>query len=251
MGFRLSICIPTYNRVGLLRETLESIVSQAREGLEIVICDNASTDATPQLVEEFKGRFPAIRYFRWPENQGFDRNILKVVEEAHGDYCWLMGDDDHLEAGALERLFPLLEEGYGCIYVNAATYDREMTRCSGETIRHFACADADEMLLSIASWLTFVSSICVRRADFLAHLDSGLAHVGTGFAHCYPLVGVIRRARNHIVREPLVRFRAGNTGGYNIFRMFIEEFGRILAYCGELGYSPAVIEEIRTRNVYL
>ncbi|HEY6008951.1 MAG TPA: glycosyltransferase family 2 protein, partial [Geobacteraceae bacterium] len=113
MGPRLSICIPTYNRAGLLRETLESIVGQARDGLEIVVCDNASTDATPQLVEAFRERFPAIHYFRWPENMGFDRNILKTVEEAHGDYCWLMGDDDHLEKGALERLFPLLEEGYG------------------------------------------------------------------------------------------------------------------------------------------
>ncbi|HEY6008202.1 MAG TPA: hypothetical protein VIU40_07740, partial [Geobacteraceae bacterium] len=152
--------------------------------------------------------------------------------------------------GALERLFPLLEEGYGCIYVNASTYDREMSRCSGETLRHFACADADETLLSIASWLTFVSSICVRRDDFLKHLDSGFAHVGTGFAHCYPLVHVISLGRNRIVREPLVRFRAGNTGGYNIFRMFIEEFGRILAYCGEIGYSPGVLAEIRTRTVY-
>lgn len=248
---RLSICIPTYNRCDLLRETLESVLVQDREGLEIVVCDNASMDGTQALVEEYSTRFRKLTYFRWPENMGFDRNVLKVVEVAHGEYCWLMGDDDHLEPTALDRLFPMLEGNYGLIYLNAMTYDAAMQNPSGPTLKRFDCSDAGQTLLSLASWITFVSSICVRRAGFMSYLDAGYGHVGTGFAHCYPVLNVLMEGHNLIVEEPALRFRAGNTGNYNIFNTFIGEFNNILAYCLKIGFSEQVIAQLRKQNVYL
>lgn len=247
---KLSICIPTYNRVVLLRETLDSIVPQLREGVEIVICDNASPDATPELVAEYQQNYPGITYFRWPENSGFDRNILKVVEVAGGDYCWLLGDDDHLQPGALDCLLPLLDGKYSLIYLNAMTYDSTMGRFSNRTISRFDCENADQALLSVGSWITFISSLCVQRTDFMRFMGEGVAHIGSGFAHCYPVLNILRQGNNLIVREPLVKFRACNTGGYNIFQMFIVEFNRILAYCEQIGFSSQIICSVKTRNVY-
>ncbi|MDO9309987.1 MAG: glycosyltransferase family 2 protein [Deltaproteobacteria bacterium] len=251
MTTTLSICIPTYNRVSLLSEALDSILAQAREGLEVVICDNASSDATQELVEEYRQKFGNITYFRWDENMGFDRNILKVIELASGEYCWFFGDDDQLEAGALDHVFPLLNKGFDLIYLNAMSYDSSMRNPSGPTLNSFECGDADSTLLSLASWITFVSSICVRREEFMKHFQVGLAHVGTGFAHCYPLLKLMHGGRCRIVPETLVKFRAGNTGGYNIFKIFIEEFGKIMDYAGNIGFSRDTIFNILTRNVYI
>jgi len=250
MTMRLSICIPTFNRAGLLRETLDSIICQARDALEIVVCDNASSDATRELIQEYQGKFPRLTYFRWPENMGADRNFLKTVELATGDYCWLMGDDDHLEPGALDLLFPLLDKGYGLIYANATTYDNKMENPSGLTVRRFNCDDADQTLLSLSSWITFASSLCFRRSEFMKHLDLGLSKIGTNLVQCYPLLNLIRQGRSFIVQESLVRFRAGNTSGYGIFQVFIEEFGRLLEYGAQIGFSRAVVREVKTQNVY-
>jgi glycosyltransferase involved in cell wall biosynthesis len=250
MTTQLSICIPTYNRDSLLREALDSLLIQDREGLEIVICDNASPDSTLGLVEEYQCKFRQLSYFRWPENVGVDRNFLKTVEIARGEYCWFLGDDDQLDIEALDHIFTLLDKGYGLIYVNAMSYDSAMFTPTGQTVNNFNCDDADQTLLSLSSWISFASSLCFRRADFMKYLDIGHAKVGTNLVQCYPVLKIMREAKTHIVKEPLVKFRAGNTGGYGIFRVFITEFGQLMEYCKEIGYSHEVVSRVKTRNVY-
>jgi abequosyltransferase len=91
-----------------LRGTLDSFLSQTQDGVEIVISDNASVDDTEQMVETYRSRFPSIVYHRWPENMGADRNFLKVIELARGDYCWLFGSDDSVSQGAVGKALAML-----------------------------------------------------------------------------------------------------------------------------------------------
>ena len=106
---KLSICIPTHGgRRVVLREALESIVGQATRPLgcdvEIVISDNASHDGTQEMVHELARNCPvAIRYFRNSRDVGLG-NLVKAVERADGDWCWLFGSDDVMAADALEKL---------------------------------------------------------------------------------------------------------------------------------------------------
>lgn len=114
----LAICLPTYNRAGFLKEALASILSQAtaaqRNRVEIVVSDNASTDQTEKTVAELaKGATLPVRYFRNEKNVGFDANCLKAVERAQARYCWLLGDDDLLAAGALARVLLEIEKDEG------------------------------------------------------------------------------------------------------------------------------------------
>lgn len=103
VNLRISICIPAYNRADYLPELLDSIVTQKGYGceLEVVISDNASTDNTSHIIERYRNKLDRLVYHCWPENMGADRNFLKVVEIASGDFCWLMGSDDKLEPGAV------------------------------------------------------------------------------------------------------------------------------------------------------
>lgn len=251
MTVKLSICIPTYNRASLLREALRSIAEQVRPSVEVVVCDNSSSDETGLVIDEFRHAFGNLNYFRWPENMGADRNVLKTIEVASGEYCWLLGDDDQLEKGALDKILPMLDGSNDLIFLNSMSYDSDMRHSSGPTLNRFECGDADSTLLSLASWITFISSICVRRDRYLTYSEVCLANIGTGFAHCYPLLNVLRNGKNLIVPETLVRFRAGNTGGYNIFKVFIGEFGKIMDYARSLGFSSAVTAAIKNRNVYI
>lgn len=111
----LSVCIPTFNRADFLAVALESVAEQWRPGLEVVVSDNASTDDTAAVVASFAERLGAVRYLRHEKNQGFDANYAASVKAARGTFTWTLGDDDWVEAGAIARVFDILEARRGAI----------------------------------------------------------------------------------------------------------------------------------------
>jgi glycosyltransferase involved in cell wall biosynthesis len=108
----LSICIPTRNRASLLEPMLRLLLPEAREldgAVEVVVSDNASDDETPQILESLEA-FGPLRVHRNARNRGAVRNILQVIELAHGEYCMLLGDDDMILAGGLGRLVSIVDD---------------------------------------------------------------------------------------------------------------------------------------------
>ena len=110
----LSICIPTYNRAGQLDVCLASVLPQVAQyspDVECVISDNASSDATSDKIRKYQEQFPFIRASRNETNIGIIGNITKVASElARGEFVWLIGDDDVLTIGAVERVLGRLCE---------------------------------------------------------------------------------------------------------------------------------------------
>jgi glycosyltransferase involved in cell wall biosynthesis len=100
----LSVCIPTYRRKDTLRELLASLACEDLSEVEICISDNASNDGTRELVAEWAPKLGRVIFHEWPENVGYDRNLLKVVEIATQDYCWLFGSDDLIAPGGIARI---------------------------------------------------------------------------------------------------------------------------------------------------
>jgi len=110
----LSICIPTYNRSKYLREAIESVLEQIDQSkvdkIELVISDNASTDETEAVVSRYIDRHQVrLKYSRNATNVGSDGNILCVVARSSGKYIWVLGDDDLVIDGAIDRLLAEIE----------------------------------------------------------------------------------------------------------------------------------------------
>ena len=130
MAPRLSLCILTINRVTLLSAALESALREAAtvpgDSVEILVSDNGSTDGTAELVAAFQARWPSLRYFRFPGNVGFDANYLNCMEQARGDYVWIMGDDDAWVPGAVATVLRALEAGPDALLCAAMECDMEM-----------------------------------------------------------------------------------------------------------------------------
>lgn len=111
-GPLLSICIPTYNRAEFLPELFDSIIrgiseiteSGASSNVEVVVSDNASTDNTKQVIEDYRDKLN-IKYVMHENNVGPDLNFLAVIEAANGQFCWLMGSDDIIEVNGLKCVF--------------------------------------------------------------------------------------------------------------------------------------------------
>ena len=137
---KLSICIPTYNRCDFLLKNLVWIAGQIQKGhhsdIEIVVADNASTDGTADRVRQFIQATPdlKIKFITHSKNLGFDRNVLSAVAGAQGEYCWLMGDDDVLNEGALEKLIQVFSDNPECVHVhvNYSRFDTSKGRVTAK-----------------------------------------------------------------------------------------------------------------------
>lgn len=109
----LSVCIPTYNRADWLEPCLRAWLAQinATEGLaELVVSDNCSPDATPVVIEAALAHGP-FRCHRNATNIGSNPNIYQLVSElAHGEYVWVLGDDDIVTEDGLTRVLAALRE---------------------------------------------------------------------------------------------------------------------------------------------
>ena len=108
----LSICIPTYNRAELLKQCLESVISQSNifgDKVEIIVSNNCSTDETEKTIKNYV-TFGNIKYYQHPKNIGAVLNVCYIINHlANGEFCWIIGDDDLLRAGAIEKVLNVIE----------------------------------------------------------------------------------------------------------------------------------------------
>jgi glycosyltransferase involved in cell wall biosynthesis len=112
----LSLVIPTYNRGRYLDNQIAWAVESIGNmwpSVELVICDNASTDNTPDICAKWQGILSddKFRVFRNSENVGLVKNCLLSVQRAVGNFVWLVGDDDPIDSSAVEKVLFIIN-GY-------------------------------------------------------------------------------------------------------------------------------------------
>lgn len=91
----ISIIIPTYNRLDMLKKAIGSVNSQTYKDIEIVIIDDNSTDSTEVEMKEMAEKNHHILYYRNSKNMGpgFNRNLGFI--KSHGEYVIFLDDDDY------------------------------------------------------------------------------------------------------------------------------------------------------------
>jgi glycosyltransferase involved in cell wall biosynthesis len=95
--------------------------SPYRELIEVIVCDNASPDNTPEVVAEIR-KAHEFTYHRNAKNVGMLGNLGASSDLAHGQYVWVIGDDDLMVAGTVERVLSAIATHPDCelIYTNYA-----------------------------------------------------------------------------------------------------------------------------------
>lgn len=201
---KLSICIPTYNRARFLEETLVAFLPLLGEDVQIVISDNASIDDTEVVVQSFRLQFPQVIYHRWPENMGADRNYLKVVEMAEGEYCWLFGSDDLPTFDSIGFIREAMATGcdialFNCMWCDF--YMRPFRRVHalnhgvGPTFFRISGPESLDAYLGqvrcVAGFFSYLSVILFRRSRWVgAPYDSRFT--GGAYSHAAILMTVLR-----------------------------------------------------------
>ena len=100
----ISVIIPTYNRAALLREAIDSTLRQTFRDLEILVVDDGSKDATPEVARDYAGRIAYIRQ----DNRGCNAARNTALAQARGEFIALLDSDDLYLPYALELMHGLL-----------------------------------------------------------------------------------------------------------------------------------------------
>lgn len=128
---KLSIVIPTYNGEEFLADTLSSIVAQHMSGhVEVVVCDDCSSDKTCDIAQTFIDKYQNIKLFKNAENLGMDGNFEKAASHATGEYIWFCGQDDVIGQGAVRKVLEVLLENSNIdfIFVNYSQNNHDMSK---------------------------------------------------------------------------------------------------------------------------
>ncbi|MCK4735414.1 MAG: glycosyltransferase [Methanophagales archaeon] len=88
----VNVCIPTYNAEKTVVSTLQSILNQTYQNLEIIVVDNASTDNTLALLQKFDDT--RIQIYKNSKNIGAEKNWGRCIELASGEYIAIFHADD-------------------------------------------------------------------------------------------------------------------------------------------------------------
>ncbi len=118
----VTIGIPTRNRVEYLREAVRSALAAAGPDDQIVVSDNASTDATPAFLAGLTD--PRVTVLRQRTDLGMVGNWNACLAAARGDHFLMLSDDDLLEPDAIRALSPpLLDRRVAFAYGRARVVD--------------------------------------------------------------------------------------------------------------------------------
>lgn len=105
----VSVVIPCYNYARYLQEAVASVMSQADVELDVIVVDDASTDASPQVVRELAAGDERISAVLHSQNRGHIASYNDGLSRVQGEYVVLLSADDLLAPGSLARSTALME----------------------------------------------------------------------------------------------------------------------------------------------
>jgi hypothetical protein len=184
MAPKVSVLLPTFNRLRWLGQSLDSVQAQAVD-CEILLLDNGSSDGTWAFIQERAARDPRIRPFHWEENNGMGAypDLLRICV---GEYVTFFADDDEMLPGGLAERVAVLDAHpeLGMVFSAVRTMDEDG-------------ADQGE-----ASWS------CIAEEDRIGGQDWFGALI---MANLVPMPSALFRRSLHPGREVLLDNRFGHS----------------------------------------
>ncbi|MCX4374678.1 MAG: glycosyltransferase [Lachnospiraceae bacterium] len=248
MGKMLAICIPTYNRPQYLLCLLITICDQLndnnRNRIQICVSDNASEESYDVVINYMKAQNVEFIYQKADQNYGADINFLKSVELANAEYCWLAGDDDGIVDGAIDLVLNYIDTNKRVsVFVgNRIICNKNLKpfikdnwtgkkedffvdfRKEGQVIQYFN-------RLNSTTSLGYLSTLIIKRADWMAVASESEKFVGTIYVHVAQILLMLKDKGVMMCMHPCITLsRFGNDGFYKNLkqRIFLDYRGFLM-----------------------
>ena len=234
----LTIGIPVYNCEDLIRNTLQNVFEEIKninEPVEILICNNASTDNTEKeilkAIQEIKPDVKELSekiiirdgntlvYHKNTENIGVDGNVLSLFKYAGGKYVHIHSADDYYTDGALKRIIEYIKKYHDlsllCLsnnYLN--TFTDEIIVCGDNQDKDIYCEGINEFINNEQLKMLCLSNVVINKNDVekIEYPENG---IGCSWMHLYLAQKVLKKDSKCFVfgfEKPLMTVRFGNQG---------------------------------------
>lgn len=250
MNNKLGICIPTYNRAAKLEENIRHLIKECKnQEVPIYISDNASSDNTEEIVKHYQQQYKYIYYSKNNENIGFSLNFEKALLMANTKYCWLLGDDDLVFDGMIEKIRQdiLDKDDYDMIVVNGGGYDAKRNKKSPrvKSLRSHVYENSNELLGDLAEPMSWISTLIFNR-NIVENLDVA-KYQKNAFSHIFSIFKFFERRNIKVYwNEEFCVYSNDAVCSYNdlVLRIYGKDWNEI--YEGLTGYEG----EARTAFLY-
>lgn len=247
----MTVVIPTRERADVLKWTLRATLSLQYPNLRVLVSDNASTDGTREIVESFTDH--RLQYVRTPERVSMRANWEFAMQHVHDGWVTVIGDDDAVLPGAIEKVFEIVRET-GVQAVRARTAEYVWPNAANGTpptitvplSRGYEVRETREALTQVLNGTRAYTSLPVLynggfiRVDALKHLASkssrifassipdvytGVALCGTldRYAYSYAPLAINGASRHSGGTAAFKERRAGETDSMDPAKRFLQE----------------------------
>lgn len=244
----LSICIPTYNRRKYLERCIDNLLPQLCDEVEVLISNNCSPDDTDEYCKTLDSR---ITYHKQPENIGSDANFLWLLENANAKYTLILADDDYLEEGSLIKLIDFLRDkdlGLSVINPKRCMPDGTITVSdyAGDENVIYSENDLSKFLEYIGVQLTFLSGL-IFNSELVKRVQNKKQYMNTNLLQtCVAFKCLEYNKSTAVIKKVVVISQFENSSGYNIYKVFVENWRNVLFVVG----SEAGLPKKALVNVY-
>lgn len=173
----ISVLLCTYNQEKYISQAIESVLMQkCDEAFELLIGDDCSTDNTGTIVDDYQKQYPkTIRVIRPEKNGGASLNMIRLIENAKGEYLSICdGDDYWLRKNVLQQQLNVFKNNpdVGMVCAKAKCYVQELEEYQG-TLGYAGAEDLMTMLRDnrdvAAPTIAFRTDLmlqCVKESDW-------------------------------------------------------------------------------------
>lgn len=163
----VSVVMCTYNGEKFLRPQIGSILSQTYANLELIIVDDASSDNTVQILEEYSRKDSRVKYFVNEKNLGYNKNFEKAILLASGDHIATCDQDDIWDASRIETMMNEWPEGSLFIYSLSGSFtdDDFASRTNAPKVYYSAIDDVHKLVFNSPVH----GHACMFKKELLAH----------------------------------------------------------------------------------
>lgn len=106
----VSIALCTYNGEKFLRKQIDSLLAQTYPHIEVIVCDDASSDDTAGILNSYTDP-GMVKYFN-PENIGYIRNFEQAIRHCTGQYIAICDQDDVWRENKIERMLNSIDDAW-------------------------------------------------------------------------------------------------------------------------------------------
>ena len=165
---RVTVLMPVYNRPEYVDEAIRSVIEQDFSDFELLIVDDGSTDATPDVLRSWADRDERIVVVTSPANEGMSRARNRGLQQARGEYVATLDSDDLMLPGRLAAESQVLDEHPEVVIVSCAF---EIVDRDGRHVATWRGGEPHEAVVHLLGYYNIVGGhgqTMFRRDDVLA-----------------------------------------------------------------------------------